>query len=229
MNFKAGTIGILTSALISTSALAADMQYPPPPPPPPVVVSPPYYVLSWTGFYIGANAGYGWANVSSDTLGSGSDDLAGFIGGGQLGYNWQAGNFLFGFEGDFQGSAQHSSNTLTILGVTGNIEQKIPWFATLRGRLGYASGPWLIYLTGGAAWANYELSASALGVSVSDNVTKTAWTVGGGVEWMFVSNWSAKLEYLFVDTGDRDVTLFGTTISARAQDNIVRAGINYHY
>ena len=103
------------------------------------------------------------------------------------------------------------------------------WFATARGRVGYAMGPWMLYATGGAAWVNYKLSVSALGTTISDNATKAALAVGGGGEWMIMQNWSAKLEYLYIDTGTTSVTLFGTTFDARAKDNIIRVGLNYHF
>jgi outer membrane immunogenic protein len=208
------------SALTASSAFAADL---------PVKAAPfaPAPVATWTGFYIGANLGYGWANGS--VAGVGSETLSGVIGGGQLGYNWQVGNVVFGIEGDFQGSGQKRSDSFTTAFGTVTIDQKIPWFATLRGRLGYAAGPWLIYATGGAAWNNYEASATLAGATVSDSTTKSAWTVGGGVEWMFLPQWSAKLEYLYIDTGDLAVVAAGTTFTARAKDNIVRAGVNYHF
>ena len=76
---------------------------------------------------------------------------------------------------------------------------------------------------------NYELDVTAPGGSVSDHTTKAAWTIGAGVEWMFVPRWSAKLEYLYMDTSDTSVTLFGTNFTGHAQDNIVRAGVNYHF
>jgi outer membrane immunogenic protein len=101
--------------------------------------------------------------------------------------------------------------------------------ATARGRLGYAFGPWMLYATGGAAWVNYKLSASGFGVTVSDNATKAAWTLGGGVEWMFMPKWSVKAEYLYLDTGTTTVTLFGVPISGRAKDSIARLGVNYHF
>jgi outer membrane immunogenic protein len=203
------------SVLAGSSAFAADL---------PVKAAPfsPAPVANWTGFYAGVNVGGGWANTN-DGLGSG--DLTGVIGGGQLGYNWQVGQFVLGVEGDFQGSTQKKSDTLGPI----SVEQKLPWLATLRGRLGYAPGPLLFYVTGGAAWVNYEVSGSAAGLTASDNATQSAWTVGGGVEWMFLPHWSTKVEYLYVDTGDKDVTLFGTTVNGRAKDNIVRAGLNYHF
>ncbi len=214
-----GIVAILVGGL-GSSALAADLPVKAPPAP---VVAP---VTSWTGFYIGGNVGYGWANVGVDGV---SNDLTGVIGGGQLGYNWQTGPVVFGVEGDFQGADESRTDTVTSLGVAFTVDQQIQWFATLRGRLGYAWGPAMLYVTGGAAWQNYKLSVSALGTSVSDDKTRTGWTVGGGGEWMFAPNWSAKLEYLYMDTGDTDVTLFGTTFSGRAKNNIVRVGVNYHF
>jgi outer membrane immunogenic protein len=189
----------------------------------------PVYVPTWSGFYAGLNAGYGWASVNAVTDGAPSNNLNGFVGGGQLGYNWQTGSFVFGVEGDFQGTTQKKSDTFTVLGTAFTVDQKIPWFATARGRLGYAWGPWMLYATGGAAWINYKLDVSALGLTASDNTTKAAFTVGGGVEWMLMQNWSAKLEYLYMDTGDVSTTLFGTTFTGRAKDNLVRVGLNYHF
>jgi outer membrane immunogenic protein len=205
-------------SLAGSSAFAADLPvkaYRPVTPAP---------VMTWTGFYAGLNAGYGWANVSVSGSGS-SSDLDGFVGGGQIGYNWQTGPLVIGLEGDFQGSAQSTSDSA--LGIT--VDQDLRWLATLRGRLGYASGPWLFYVTGGAAWLNYQLTVSAGGASVDADDTKGGWTLGGGVEWMFAPKWSAKLEYLYVDTGDTNVTLGGFNFDGRAKDNLVRVGINYHF
>lgn len=183
-------------------------------------------VTTWSGFYVGANVGYGWENATSTTLGVTSNKLNGVIGGGQLGYNWQTGNLLLGIEGDFQGSGQ--SNTQTIGALT--IKQEAPWFGTLRGRIGYANGPWLIYGTGGAAWQDYKITLSVpSGASASSDTSKSGWTGGGGVEWMFMPQWSAKLEYLYMDTGNTNTTLFGIPITGRLQDNIVRVGANYHF
>lgn len=207
----------------SQAALAADL-----PTRTVAPVAPAVLPTTWTGFYAGLNLGYGWANVGGDN-GFSNNNLDGVIGGGQLGYNWQTGALVLGLEGDIQGSGQRRSDTGTVGGVAFTVDQKMPWFATLRGRLGYAAGPWLFYGTGGAAWVNYNLSVSALGASVSDDTTRTAWTAGGGVEWMFYPRWSAKLEYLFIDTGSTSATLLGTTFEGRARDNIFRAGVNYHF
>lgn len=214
-----GIVAILVGGL-GSSAMAADL---PVKAPAPQVVAP---TTTWTGFYIGGNVGYGWADVGVEGA---SNNLTGVIGGGQLGYNWQTGPVVFGVEGDFQGADESRTDTVTALGVAFTVDQHIQWFATLRGRLGYSWGPAMLYVTGGAAWQNYKLSVSALGTSVSDDTTRTGWTVGGGGEWMFAPNWSAKLEYLYMDTGDTDVTLFGDTFTGHAKNNIVRVGVNYHF
>ncbi|WP_245434234.1 outer membrane protein [Pseudolabrys taiwanensis] len=218
--FSMALAGLMLAA--TSGAYAADLPRKAP------MVQPvaPIQMYNWTGFYAGVNLGGGWTNTSSGSINS---DLSGVIGGGQIGYNWQTGPILLGIEGDFQGSSQRSSGSATIGGLTYNGESKIPWFATVRGRLGYVTGPWLIYATGGAAWINYQLDITAPGGSVSDHTTKSGWTVGGGVEWMFMPNWSAKLEYLYLDTDTTTATLFGANFDARAKQNIVRAGLNYHF
>lgn len=210
-----------------TSAWAADMPVRAAPAPSVMAPAP---APTWSGFYVGGNVGYGWANASITNIAgvavSGSNDLGGVIGGGQLGYNWQNGNLLLGIEGDFQGSGQNRSDTA--LGIT--LKQEIPWFATLRGRVGYANGAWLIYGTGGAAWTDYKMTLSLGGLSASSENNRTAWTGGGGVEWMFMPRWSAKLEYLYIDTGNVSATFFNVLpITGRVTDNIVRVGANYHF
>jgi outer membrane immunogenic protein len=182
---------------------------------------------TWTGLYLGANVGYGWANVGTAGV---SNDLNGVIGGGQIGYNWQMGSLVLGVEGDLQGSSESRSDGVTVGGVPYTLDQSIPWFGTLRGRIGYAFGPAMLYFTGGGAWENYKLTVSSPGLgSASDNATKSAWTIGGGAEWMFAPKWSAKVEYLYMDTGDTSVTLGGATFTGHAQNNIVRVGLNYHF
>ena len=152
--------------------------------------------------------------------------MNGVIGGGQLGYNWQTGMFVIGIEGDFQGSDQHRTDTGTIGGVAYTVDRRIPWLATLRGRVGVTTGPVLFYFTGGGAWLNYQLSSTTAGfATATDNATTTAWTIGGGAEWMFAPRWSAKFEYLFLDGRDRSVVLNGNTFTGLWRDNIVRVGV----
>jgi outer membrane immunogenic protein len=205
----ATTLGVGAAAAADISRRAPAPMYSPAP------------VFSWTGFYVGANAGYGWASTDS-----GLSDMNGFVGGGQIGYNWQgASPLVLGIEADFQGTGQSRTDTVGAF----SLEQKLPWFGTVRGRIGYAFDRVMLYATGGLAYGDYKLTVSGPGGSASDDATKTGWTVGGGVEWMFAPQWSTKLEYLYIDTGDRDVTLFGVPFTGRAKDNIVRVGLNYHF
>jgi outer membrane immunogenic protein len=218
-----------------SSAFAADM----PVKAPPMAPLPP--AISWNGFYIGANVGGAWTNNDESltlvgiplvTGGSGSNNNAGVVGGGQLGYNWQINNWLIGFEGDFNGSSQKRSNTFTTAaGAVFDTEARIQWFATARGRLGYVNGPWLLYVTGGGAWVNFEGSVTGpFAGSLSANTTRSGWTVGGGVEWMFLPKWSAKLEYLFIDVGDDTFSdSRGDFMNVKLQENVVRVGLNYHF
>jgi outer membrane immunogenic protein len=145
-----------------------------------------------------------------------SSNSGGVVGGGQIGYNYQFGaNFLVGIEADIQGTS------------IGGFE-KLPWFGTVRGRAGYLIMPTLlVYGTGGFAYGGVQ------GPFGNFSNTRTGWTAGGGVEWMFMPNWSAKVEYLFADlssggtTGPFGFFTFGT--HDHPQFNVVRAGVNYHF
>jgi outer membrane immunogenic protein len=198
-------------------------------------------VASWTGFYVGANLGYGWGNFDGTVSGFGlsapvSPRLSGVVGGGQLGYNWQTGPFVFGIEGDIQGTGEHHSETFTALGFAGNEDMNLDMFATIRGRIGVT--PWssgLLYATGGWAWmqGRYTLNAPAFGTLIDSSVSKGGWTLGGGYEQMVWAHWSAKLEYLYTrsDEFTASATLLGVPVSAtgRFTNNVVRAGLNYHF
>jgi outer membrane immunogenic protein len=215
----------------------------------------------WTGWYIGANIGgsFGTASESatfaSTPVGGGSSRLDGVLGGGQIGYNWQANSWVFGLEADIQATSEDGSNSVsqTIPGggpailavpaaVTGtlNYSEKLPWFGTVRGRLGVLANPnWLLYATGGLAYGevdtNTTVTEGALGVSNNFDTTRIGWTVGGGVEAWLSRNWTAKVEYLYVDLGSFSNTFTGVgaftpvTLSTHVTDNIVRAGLNYHF
>lgn len=213
---------LATGLMFGAQAFAADIPYKAPRFAPGIIAPEP----TWSGFYVGANVGYGWANVGVDGV---SNDLTGIVGGGQIGYNWQFNQFVLGAEADFQISGESRSDSASIAGVTFTVDQKIQWFGTARGRLGYAFGAWMLYGTAGVAWQNYKLSVSALGTEISDDATKIGWTAGGGLEWMFLPQWSAKVEYLYMDTGNTEVTLFGVTFDGRAKNNIARVGVNYHF
>ena len=105
----------------------------------------------------------------------------------------------------------------------------ITYFATVRGRIGYAPGNWMVYATGGWAYGEFRSEATRYGVTASLANSRSGWTVGGGLEWMFAPRWSAKLEYLYLDTGSFDSTVFGVPITGQLNDNVVRVGVNYHF
>jgi outer membrane immunogenic protein len=208
------------------SATAADL-----PPPPPAYAQ----VFSWTGFYIGANAGYGWTNTSGTlTTTSGSEHFTitgnGFLGGAQAGYNWQWSSVVLGAEADFQGTTINgpfSASAGPLISATA----KEPWFGTVRGRLGYAIDRVLIYATGGAVYGDTTLNGTVSTVApFSSSATFWTWTAGAGVEAAFWGCWSAKLEYLYIDTPNNTPAIAPVTkVSSSASTNIVRAGINYHF
>ena len=202
----------------------------------------------WTGLYAGVNLGYGVArnptNMFEGLFGGGESvalQPAGVLGGVQLGYNWQfAPHWVAGIEADFQGTGQSSSDCLMrCLPVAAEIvEQKMPWFGTVRGRLGWASGPMLVYATGGVAYGREETTATIIdpptpSISPQFAHTRTGWVAGAGIEGAIAANWTAKAEYLHIDLGSAtDAFNFGPFITfANTQyfrDNVFRLGVNYH-
>jgi len=189
----------------------------------------------WTGLYAGLNIGYGIAGISDSTLIAVDSAMYGGIGGGQIGYNYQSGSVVVGIEADIQASDQKNEATasLPIVG-TVTLGHKIPYFGTVRGRLGYAftCGCVMAYATAGIAYGAYEPYATALGTTVSQTYTRSDVFAGGvGVEWMVAQQWSLKLEGLYLDSGNiGSVTLpVVGTIHARLRDSIIRLGANYHF
>ncbi len=207
-----------TVALLSLSAgaMAADLPARRMAPAPFVAAVP---VFTWTGFYVGVNAGIGFYNNDADDIvfGGGtwladSDDDASFIGGAQIGYNYQIGSFVVGVEGDLQW-ADFGGTTYTFDGTTVTADSD-DWFGTVRGRVGVAFDRALIYATGG--WA------------FTDN--RNGWVVGGGLEYAFTNNLSAKIEGLYVNLESDDVVLGGTTYRTGDTDfGVVRAGLNFRF
>jgi outer membrane immunogenic protein len=283
---KLYSVAAFAAAFAVGTALAADL--PSRKGPPPALLPPPPL---WTGFYVGLNAGgtFGGGNsvattaapvffaptwntelatssaLASNVLGS---NQGGFIGGGQIGYNWQFGNvFVAGVEADIQGIAGASTSASAfgagvpaafpgerIVSIT-SVSRRLDYLGTVRGRLGYLVTPTLLaYGTAGLAYGGAKLNVSIL----QDNLpfgppfasfggfsdTRVGWTAGGGLEWMFMPNWSAKVEYLYYDLGNVTAALnplanlsaggFVRHVSApfaqtRFDGHVVRAGLNYHF
>jgi outer membrane immunogenic protein len=180
----------------------------------------------------------------------------GVIGGAQIGYNWQIGPLVTGIEADVQGSDIKGSAraTATFFGtavpdpqVVPSSETKLAWFGTVRGRLGVTVTPdLLLYGTGGLAYGRVDASANThlfvpdgspfAESPASVSKTKVGWTAGAGAEWMFARNWSAKLEYLYLDLGSDSAignvtpaTGFQVGYTWHTRENITRVGVNYHF
>jgi outer membrane immunogenic protein len=186
---------------------------------------------NWQGAYVGINAGYGAARIRDTSVGN-TGDSSNFNGpfvGGQLGAQFQTAALVYGIEGDFQASWQSRSQTTSLFGVGITGKEEIPWFGTVRGRIGYAFDRNLLYVTAGGAYTNFKLSVTAVGLTISANDSQFGWTAGGGWEWAFADKWSAKFEYLYIDTGTVNFNLAGTIISGKLTDHIGRAGVNYHF
>jgi outer membrane immunogenic protein len=175
---------------------------------------------NWTGPYVGLVGGYGWGSSAySAPLSSGSFDLSGGTVGGTLGYNWQMGPAVVGLEGDISWSNIRGSGACGGL----SCSTRNSWLGTARGRLGYAAGNWMPYVTGGFAFGDIKTSVSGFNDTTS---TKTGYALGAGLEAALSGPWTAKIEYLYVDLG-RGGSIAGSDASFKT--NIVRAGLNYRF
>jgi outer membrane immunogenic protein len=174
----------------------------------------PYY--DWSGFYLGAHAGLGW-----------SDGESGVIGGGQVGFNYQVGQWVLGVEGEFAGTSINESATVVFPGVgVASAEASLDWISTLAFRAGWAADRWLVYGKFGAAWVGWSAEGAGAifggpAVSVSIDDTASGWVFGLGTEYAFNGNWSAKLEYNMLD--------FGSDFGTDATLHVFKAGVNYRF
>lgn len=177
--------------------------------------------FTWTGFYVGANAGYGWGNVNTNGFGQVSD-LDGFVGGGQIGYNYQMGQFVLGLEADLQGADLSSGNNLGLVGV------KTEYFGTVRARVGVAFDRFMPYITGGWAYGNVKTSIPGIGFS-SDRTHTGGYAVGAGLEYAVTNNIIAGVEYLYVDLGDKSINTLVGTGKVGTDFSVVRARLSYKF
>lgn len=228
---KRALLGVSALALLAGSASAADLstRYPVKA----AVIPAPMF--SWTGFYIGANVGYGWGsnsfNYNAGPISYGYDvgSSDGFFGGLQAGYNFQfANNVVVGVEADLDFADMSSDNLLVGGPLSGfGTSSKVDNFGAIRGRLGYAVDRFLPYFTGGAAWANTSFTGPW---GVSNDDTRWGWTIGGGAEYALTNNWTIKAEYLYLDLGDKSIDYAGgTSASSGLTMNTVKAGVNYKF
>ena len=217
---------LLATAALAPAAFAADL-----PgrggaiaPAPAFVQNAPY---TWTGFYAGLNAGYGWGSYdrAADLI---MGKPSGGVVGGQLGYNYQFGNLVVGVEGDLNASWE-SKNRSPIAGMT--TKGSLDWFGTLRGRVGFAADRALIYATGG--YAGGEVKSSVLNVVPAFTETtsswRNGWALGGGIEYAFTNSISAKAEYIYTSMGSRLLFPVNLPTNSTFSNSVVRAGVNYHF
>src|SRR4051794_13088964 len=254
------TMQLLKSALlagvacaIAAPGFAADLSRPVPYTKAPIAE--PVSAYSWSGFYLGANAGAKWANFREDfssgaftPLGFRGDSDVSWLAGGQLGFMWQTGQFVFGIEGDID--ATHLHNSFTAAGIVGvspfangdTFAAKNDWQASARGRLGWAFDRTLLYVTGGGAWANLKTTATFVGnpVTVLTNErTLFGWSLGGGIDYGIAPGWSIGAEYRYTrfENNHNNGTTLGTVVgvaqpfvyNARLDTNEVTARVNYHF
>jgi outer membrane immunogenic protein len=245
---------LLLAAVVAASGSAAAA---------PVAAPAPFF---WGGWYVGLNAGAVWGDDSVSWAAAGGPGLgfnpagaaninlnspgnvrtAGFTGGGQAGYNLQFQSFVAGVEADIEYTGVDGTRAFLSTVFANPYAQSVrsDWLGTLRGRLGFAYGPMLLYGTGGLAVAQLKYGDNFLGLhgvgpinSSVDYSPHAGWTAGGGAEWAFAPHWSAKAEYLFVDLGSQTDSASTVDVSGVATighthsftENIARLGVNYRW
>jgi outer membrane immunogenic protein len=206
---------------------------------------PPAMTYNWSGFYIGGHIGGAWAHTDAFDpvfgIGTGSLSSSRFIGGGQVGLNWQTGPWVLGVEAQASwtrdlGNAFPITIPAGIAGVQVDRLRRLvravefDYFGTVAGRVGYAWDRWLAYVKGGGAWVHTRYESIAATWTGTQTDTRWGWMVGAGLEYAFLGNWSAKLEYNYMDFGTHRVAymeLFPLDIDL--QMHVVKAGINYRF
>jgi outer membrane immunogenic protein len=226
----------------SAAALAADM---PVKAPPPVVVA----VYNWTGLYIGIQGGYAWGDTQHEqqvfAAATGDFRIKGGLVGGTVGYNYQVNSIVLGIEADYSWSGIKGNVGPFVVGTFGcgngteGCVTEVERFGTVRGRVGVAANQFLIFATGGWAYGRvngFIEGAVALANGYSGSGNRSGWAAGGGVEYGFTPNLSAKLEYLRVDLGKltygqpgTGACTAGSCATATAEFNVIRAGLNYRF
>ena len=240
-------VAMLLSLMTAVRAMAADVALPAPPPNAPTNYYPATAPVNWGGIYLGVNGGYGfgssnWTNAGVSTGGFTTD---GAVVGGTIGINYATyGGLMFGVEGDLDWSALQGSSSIAACAGLGGVttgaacETKSEWLSTARVRVGYAFNRILIFATAGAAIGDLQvaLNPPATFLSVGPQL---GWTAGAGIEFAFTDNWTAKVEYLYVDLGTVSCPVGDScpqanaagvsTASVSLTESLVRAGVNYKF
>jgi len=233
---KLGLVALALGAA-TLQATAADLTRRPVAPAPIVVP-----VFSWTGFYLGGNLGGAWSSTTITSNISGANwkpSNSNFIGGGQLGYNYQfpASNWVVGLEWTFDwGGGDKTSGIVAVPGV-GNLQATAngaSWLTTVTGRFGYAVDRWLMYGKGGWAWleTSAQITNLTTGAVATADRTGSGWVAGAGVEYAWTQNWTTKLEYNYIGSGDwssPNNLILGGNASYKAHIQTLVVGVNYKF
>jgi outer membrane immunogenic protein len=253
------TIGVLTAAAASGLALGqASAAHPPRKPPPPPV--PPPQAHRWTGFYAGGHLGGGWSANGSATVTDptgfvgiaptsfSSSGKGSFIGGAQVGYNWQfASPLVVGVEGDWTGAnlSETAGPVPGPIAYTSTLRRNVNSLFSVRGRVGYAADTMLYYFTAGGAWGRTGYSANTFNTigrapayPTAFNNTAQGYVLGGGLEYALNTNWSVRAEYLYYHLGGASQNALGIPTPGNGflnyswnafQANVVRVGVDYQF
>lgn len=216
--FAAAAVAILTA----TAAEAADLMLMQPEP---MAYSAPAF--SWTGFYVGANAGYGWGTVDTSIPGAPNYSPKGFGGGVHAGYNYDLGGFVIGAEADFSLS---DINYTEVFGPATSA-LRLENFGSIRARVGLPVDRFLPYVTGGFAYGSGSFNVTGGGLTFSEKQTHTGWTVGAGAEYAVTDNVVVRAEYLYTDLGTKNYLAAAVPggVDANVNFSTLRAGISYKF
>ena len=209
----------------------------------------PYAAYNWTGFYLGAEGGGGWATSTSTVVSNPATsafpsgtvlspvDYSGVLGGFYAGGNYQINQFVIGIDGDYNWSGLTGSGSdLSPIPGNGSVvhsSDKMNWVSTVTGRLGYANNNWLFFAKGGWAWAGFngtsftDTATGALSSTGFSSSTRNGWTLGGGLEWGLAAHWSAKLEYDYVQFDTANFTDTSTNVTTGGVGVFPRSATSY--
>ena len=221
-------------AALTTGAMAADAVTKVLPAPTPAPAAP---IYNWTGAYIGGQIGYEWARTSytfSNAVPNGSFTPSGFVGGVHVGYNYQFDTpLVVGVEGDIEYANVKGGFNNPFGGMSAG-SADLRWQGSARVRIGYALDRFLPYVTGGVAFGNFRFEGGPDPASLmSWTKTRVGWTIGGGLEYAFSRNWSARIEYRYTDFGtaasDLAPAYSFVTETMKVRDHAVRIGVSYKF
>jgi len=228
-----------TAVAICAAGAAAAADLPRKAPLQPVAAAVPF---TWTGVYLGGHVGYGWANSRWSDLTSGESVSVknnGVLGGGQIGFNYQMGTWVVGIEADYSASGIKGASSIVVDPVDGdqsNVNPHLRWTSLVTARLGYAVDRYLPYIKGGVAFGDirYGFNNLTTGLSGSQTMRRTGWTVGAGVEAALDRNWSLRLEYDYIQFSAKNTALpdedgLVQPVNNRHQSHQLRLGVNYRF